>query len=164
MHIDCLKQNSISGAIYDFADCLGPWHQEYLFYAFKSNRPTIGPRSHSPSFGTSYECDSDFNDAHDQIPWPDTTWAELACLPIRRRTRPGRAPQTIEALVCHAIYMCTLNSHLAHVPHPKAWLPYVSPQSGLRAAKIIVAHELRRFREDKGYSRYICINCHAGLV
>ncbi|KAL1698562.1 hypothetical protein EV121DRAFT_168366, partial [Schizophyllum commune] len=164
MHIDCLKAASGSAVIQDFADCLPVWNQEYLFYTFKTNRPTSGPPSLSLSFCVTIEHDSDFDDAEDTIPWPDTTWGELACLPIRRRTRPRMAPQTIEVLIQYAIYMCRMKSSPACVPHPRLWLAHVSPQSGVRAVKVLVANELRRFREGTGGGRYICINCHAGVV
>ncbi|KAL1751833.1 hypothetical protein FB107DRAFT_278308 [Schizophyllum commune] len=164
MHIDCLKAASGGAAIQDFADCLPVWNQEYLFYTFKTNRPTSGPPSLSLSFCVSIEHDTDFDDAEDTLAWPDTTWGELACLPIRRRTRPRMAPQTIEVLIQYAIYMCRMKSSPARVPHPRLWLAHVSPQSGVRAVKVLVANELRRFREGTGCGRYICINCHAGVV
>ncbi|TRM58385.1 hypothetical protein BD626DRAFT_550729 [Schizophyllum amplum] len=113
-------------------------------------------------------------------PMPKTTWAEVAALPIRRRTFPGEAPETIEVLIQHAIEQVEAGKGAEQVPdvgkrvpapgkrrgtgNACGWLRDICPEAGLRPAKVILNKNLRQLRNTDGPRRFLCPNCKAQIL
>ncbi|TRM58377.1 hypothetical protein BD626DRAFT_573596 [Schizophyllum amplum] len=139
MHVSCLMESlSLIHNLAFYADSLDKYEQSYLRYLLQEHEfaPDEPPRM---PFGFDY--DPDLAD--------DTTWAEVAALPIRRRTFPTEAPETNEVVIQHAIQQVLDGRGGDVVPDVREWLHGIAPQAGLRAAKTILNKNLRQLRHGK---------------
>ncbi|KAI5894473.1 uncharacterized protein SCHCODRAFT_02209947 [Schizophyllum commune H4-8] len=169
MHVECLEADGpeiVDLSVY--ADWLEEFDQEYLRYLLRARRPKSRMPYKPPEFGKHLEVDEDVDDKDNKIPWPPkVTYAEVACLPIRRRTSPGDAPQTNEILIQHVLDLLERGEVREGdpVPHPAegGWFHKVAPQAALRAVKDILCRDLSDARTDN-MRWYICIGCHKQLV
>ncbi|KAL1727490.1 hypothetical protein EV714DRAFT_275535 [Schizophyllum commune] len=165
-HTLCMKRQIIKD-ISDYADRFNAYGQPYLSYLLEQHVfPEDEPRRMRYGFTDDAE---DHNDVHDErglFPMPQTTWQEVAVLPIRRRTFPMETPETNEVVIQHAIQQ-VLDGHGADaVPDVSAsgWLHDISPQAGLRGAKFILNKNLRQLRHGTPPRRYLCPGCQAQIV
>ncbi|KAI4519148.1 hypothetical protein K525DRAFT_362922 [Schizophyllum commune Loenen D] len=165
-HTLCMKRQIIKD-ISDYADRFNAYGQPYLRYLLEQHVfPEDEPRRMRYGFTDDAE---DHNDVHDErglFPMPQTTWQEVAVLPIRRRTFPMETPETNEVVIQHAIQQ-VLDGHGADaVPDVSAsgWLHDISPQAGLRGAKFILNKNLRQLRHGTPPRRYLCPGCQAQII
>ncbi|KAI5822066.1 hypothetical protein K523DRAFT_358668 [Schizophyllum commune Tattone D] len=61
------------------------------------------PALSSVTWGNDTGTDADVNDVANHFPWPQTTCAELACVPLWRWTMPTQVPQSMETITQEAI-------------------------------------------------------------
>ncbi|KAL1711921.1 hypothetical protein EV715DRAFT_297563 [Schizophyllum commune] len=165
-HVRCLLLNGGPTTVAEHTEDLDKWKQGYLKFLLSPDRPMDPPKKAELALGKSTEVDEDVDDRLGAVPWLETTWDELACLPIRRKTRSGFAPQTIEVVITHALKMVRDGQGALEVPDPSLWLtkPSVGGRyAGVRAAKYIIRKELAKLRSE-GIRRFVCICCHAQLV
>ena len=161
-----MKRQIIKDISY-YADRFNAYGQPYLSYLLEQHVfPEDEPRRMRYGFTDDAE---DHNDVHDErglFPMPQTTWQEVAVLPIRRRTFPMETPETNEVVIQHAIQQ-VLGGHGADaVPDVSAsgWLHDISPQAGLRGAKFILNKNLRQLRHGTPPRRYLCPGCQAQII
>ncbi|KAI4526898.1 hypothetical protein K525DRAFT_276851 [Schizophyllum commune Loenen D] len=167
LHVCCLQAQSIHIAISSYADRLQQWAQAHFAFLLREDRPAEIPPRVDLVWDEDTAIDSDVHDAAGRIPWPATTWIELACLPIRRRTNAGSAPQTIETVVLYAIRQVRAGRGEQAVPDPAFWLrsPEVAGEMArVRAAKYLVTKELRRLRSGTDFRRFLCLKCGRQIV
>ncbi|KAL1690541.1 hypothetical protein GGG16DRAFT_114011 [Schizophyllum commune] len=166
-HVRCLVEHGSQIAIADVEEHLDDWDQAHLGLVLRPDRPVERPPAPYIGFGVDRDVDKDVNDTAGALAWYETTWAELACLPIRRRTNPGEAPQTLETVILHAIRMVKDGRGEEIVSDPAEWVrdPEVGgPQAGIRATKYLVAKDLRKLRGEDRFRRFMCIGCMTQII
>ncbi|KAL1692665.1 hypothetical protein GGG16DRAFT_123952 [Schizophyllum commune] len=110
--------------------------------------------------------DIDVEDTLNRFPIPRSLrYEEVACLPIRRRTRPGFAPETNELFYQHAIDMVNAGEgrKIVRGADVAAWLEGKAPGLGTRALKFILRKDLRKLRKDT-IRRFLCTSCNAQII
>ena len=110
--------------------------------------------------------DIDMDDTLNRFPIPRSLrYEEVACLPIRRRTRPGFAPETNELFYQHAIDMVNAGEgrKIVRGADVAAWLEEKAPGLGTRALKFILRKDLRKLRKDT-IRRFLCTSCNAQII
>ncbi|TRM55857.1 hypothetical protein BD626DRAFT_441790 [Schizophyllum amplum] len=164
MHVLCMRRQQIHDLAF-YADYLDEWDQSYLRYLLQEHdfAPDEPPRmpfgfDHDPDLG------EDVHDEAEAYPMPQTTWAEVAALPIRRRTFPTEAPETNEVVIQHAVRQVLDGRGGDVVPDVREWLHGIAPQAGLRAAKTILNKNLRQSRHGKGARWFLCPACEAQII
>ena len=163
MHTLCITHYVVD--IADHADKLDGYGQPYLRYLLDGHlRQRTGPPRMSLDFNDDPELQGDAHDEAENHPMPLTTWQEVAVLPIRRRTFPMEAPETIEVVVQHAIQKVLAGHGADAVPDFGEWLHAIAPQAGLRAAKVILNKNLRQLRHGTPPRRYRCPRCLAQII
>ncbi|KAI5895986.1 uncharacterized protein SCHCODRAFT_02613733 [Schizophyllum commune H4-8] len=163
-HTLCMKRQIIAD-IAAHAGRLDAYGQPYLRYLLEQHT-FLDDEPRRMRYGFTDDA-ADHNDVHDGrglFPMPQTTWQEVAVLPIRRRTFPMETPETNEVVIQHAIQQ-VLDGHGADaVPDVSEWLHGISPQAGLRGAKFILNKNLRQLRHGKPPRRYLCPGCQAQII
>lgn len=200
-HARCLTHRVDVAALETLLDV---WGQGYLKYLLPARRPHFA-REDTPRMPFGWQFDpfelnykpaglaklnrandmsgwiaEDVHDEYRLYPMPKTTWAEVAALPIRRRTFPGEAPETIEVLIQHAIEQVEAGKGAEQVPdvgkrvpapgkrrgtgNACGWLRDICPEAGLRPAKVILNKNLRQLRNTDGPRRFLCPNCKAQIL
>ncbi|KAI5886772.1 uncharacterized protein SCHCODRAFT_01243053 [Schizophyllum commune H4-8] len=166
-HAGCLEEHGSQVTVADMKDHLDDWNQGHLHHVLRPDRPAERPPAPYIGFGVDADVDKDIDDTASALAWYETTWAELACFPIRRRTNPGEAPQTLETVILHAIKMVKDGRGEEIVPDPAQWVrdPEVGgPQAGIRATKYLVAKDLRKLRGEDRFRRFTCIGCMTQII
>ncbi|KAL1690543.1 hypothetical protein GGG16DRAFT_114013 [Schizophyllum commune] len=168
-HVGCLVRHGAEVALSDYVDFVGEWGQAHLHFLLQPDRPSAIPALPSVIWGNDTGTDADVDDAANRIPWPQTTCAELACVPLRRRTMPAQAPQSMETITQEAIRRTRAGMGAEVVPDPAeaGWLrgpEVVGVAERVRASKLIVIKELRRMRSGAGPRRFLCMICHHQII
>ncbi|KAI5887607.1 uncharacterized protein SCHCODRAFT_01133259 [Schizophyllum commune H4-8] len=165
MHAACISKQRADVDDLDRED-LANFNQGYLtFLLDKDARNRTDVSIQKLILGKDAARDVDVHDNQNRINMPRTTWAEVACIPIRRRTRPGFAPETNELLVQHAIAMVEAGDGAKSVQGQRVadWLSEKAPEAGARALKFILRKDLRKLRKD-AIRRFLCTNCNEQIL
>ncbi|KAL1749856.1 hypothetical protein FB107DRAFT_224854 [Schizophyllum commune] len=168
MHVFCLASESTQVDITQVPrKTLSTYRQQHLGYLKTIVQgKDVPPRPHLP-LGIDYDVDQDIHDKLGKVAWKEAMpkWVEIACLPIRRRTFPGKAPQTIELYIRHAISMCAKGQGNELAPEPTDIDREITGlESSLRAIKFITIKEIRKLRGVGGIVRYNCIGCSSQIL
>ncbi|KAL1751019.1 hypothetical protein FB107DRAFT_279082 [Schizophyllum commune] len=168
-HVGCLVRHGAEVALSDYVDFFGEREQAHLHFLLQPDRPSAIPALPSVIWGNDTGTDADVDDAANLFPWPHATCAELACVPLRRRTMPAQAPQSMETITQEAIRRTRAGMGAEVVPDPAeaGWLrgpEVVGVAERVRASKLIVIKELRRMRSGAGPRRFLCMNCHHQII
>ncbi|KAI5822013.1 hypothetical protein K523DRAFT_257636 [Schizophyllum commune Tattone D] len=164
-HLPCLLRWKWSLNLKDYEKEIRETQQTHLLYLLSDRPRRDQPARLAIEFGVESAIDEDVEDKREAVPWPHTTWEELASLPIRRRTRPGRTPQTLETVILFAMAKCGEDHGSDVVPSPREWIKEAGgPHAGVRATKLLVNKELRKLRRPQGIRRFLCACCDVGYV
>ncbi|KAL1672085.1 hypothetical protein EV122DRAFT_225382 [Schizophyllum commune] len=166
MHVGCLEALRLQ-CLDSVAASLDSWGQAYLlpFINNKTCGEQLVPIA-GVHYGSRVEVDEDIHDKAKQIPTISPSWQEVACLPIRRRTAVGNAPETNEVLIQLARVRVQESSNGADEPMGAMdeWFLGHCPQGSLRAAKWILYKDIMMQRSTVGIRRFICLSCRAQVV
>ncbi|KAL1671298.1 hypothetical protein EV122DRAFT_295560 [Schizophyllum commune] len=166
-HVGCMTEKMVMpGALKDHADHLAEYGQEYLRpLCTRDSPPSIVKVPSLIINGDSADIDADVHDTKNLVEMPKTTYAEVACLPIRRRTYPGRTPLTNEVLIQYAIQQVQEGRGDNRVE--KLYDVLVSsglcPHASVRGAKTILWKDLRKHRGQVMWW-FLCPGCSKRLI
>ncbi|KAI5887605.1 uncharacterized protein SCHCODRAFT_01103821 [Schizophyllum commune H4-8] len=168
LHVACLSSQPVTVDDIRRKD-LVRFDQEYMSYLLDAGarkreqveikKLVLGQPEHK-------DLDMDVDDTLNRFPIPRSVrYEEVACIPIRRRTRPGFAPETNELFYQHAIDMVKAGKgrQMVRGADVATWLEGKAPGLGTRATKFILRKDLRKLRKDT-IRRFLCTSCNAQIV
>ncbi|KAL1671459.1 hypothetical protein EV122DRAFT_295483 [Schizophyllum commune] len=164
-HVFCLKEIGKQDDLAAYRDRIGQFDQDYLMPLM--HRMPAPSTVYIPLVDTNTDLrtEIDLHDTAGALPSVETTWSELACLPLRRRTRPGVTPQTNEVLIQHAVEMVRSGEGASRVPDLQDVLIIdgLCVQASVRGAKSILLKDLRKLRGHR-MRYFLCIGCDAQII
>ncbi|KAL1671500.1 hypothetical protein EV122DRAFT_284869 [Schizophyllum commune] len=166
-HVKCLASSEIvdlPAFLREQPGFLDMSNQKYLQPLFDPSRPVETVEIPWVVTYKNLETEHDIHDTAGRVPMADTTWGEIAMLPIRRRTSPGQAPETNEVIIQLARRQFPAWSQKKVKNLHKLLIEEgLCPQAGVRGAKYILLKDLRKLR---GHTmRYFqCPGCHAQII
>ncbi|KAL1698823.1 hypothetical protein EV121DRAFT_217514 [Schizophyllum commune] len=173
LHVACLNGQRVDD-VKHYDERLGTeFEQSYLTYLWDPRRRRLTKNFKIEPLDlaqnnrdTDYHWDVD--DTKNRYPLLATPLAEIACLPIRRRSFPGYAPETNELLIQYAIQRVQSgrvdpDEKLPDLGEDDWFHREVDPKAGLRAVKYILRKDLYELRTGR-MRWYLCIKCDKQIV
>lgn len=166
-HVQCLGDPMYRpDVLRTYGDRLATSEQPYMLYLNSSEFKTGNIRIRRLKTNSVATVEQDIHDRQRRVTLPkDCRWREIAALPIRRRTSPGRTPLTNEVLIRYARERVLAGHGADKIPnlHQLLITDGLCPQAAVRGAKYILVKDLRKLRGDT-MRFFTCPKCKDKII